>query len=419
MQRLPEPADGATRPAVRRAACLALGLVLALAGAAAGVEPTVIVLSWDGVRHDFPDRTTLPALARMARDGARAERLVPPFPSSTFPSHVTLATGARVDRHGIVANAFRDRARGSFVYENDAAWLRAEPLWCAAERQGVRSAVFFWVGSETPWEGVAATYRMAPFDGGVGEDEKVRQILAWLDLPAAERPRLVMSWWHGADAAGHRDGPDAPSVTAAMRQQDAALGALLAGIDARGLWSAVTLVVVSDHGMTAVDEAIDVRRVLADAGIAADVWNSEALATIWLAEPARRDAALRVLERLEGVRAYPVDGLPPDWHYDVPDRVGDVVAVVEPPRVFAAYGLWQRLRRRVALWLGGRQGGHGYDPRHEDMSGILFALGRGVPPGTALGVVSALDVAPTVAALLGIAPPRHAEGRALGALAVP
>ncbi|MCW5890896.1 MAG: alkaline phosphatase family protein [bacterium] len=402
---------------MRRVAALVVCLLLASWQAAAAGAPTVVLLSWDGVRFDYPERAPLPALARMARDGARATRLVPPFPSSTFPSHVTLATGARVDRHGIVGNAFRDRERGPFVYQNDASWIRAEPLWCAAERQGVRSAVFFWVGSETPWEGVAATYRKAPFDAGVGEDEKVRQILAWLDLPAAERPRLIMSWWHGADAEGHRDGPDAASVTAAMVAQDAALGALLAGLDARGLWDDVTLVVVSDHGMTTAGEAIDVRHVLADAGIAADVWNSEAVATIWLAEPARREAALRVLERLDGVRAYPVDGLPPDWHFDVPDRVGDVVAVAEPPRMFAAYDLWQRLQRRVALWLGRQQGAHGYDPRRDDMGGVLFALGRGVPAGTALGVVSALDVAPTVAALLGIAPPRAAEGRALAAIA--
>ena len=104
----------APHPAARRGPPAAAG------DAAVARQPTVVVLSWDGVRHDYPDRTTLPNLARIARDGARAERLVPPFPSSTFPSHVTLATGARVDRHGIVANAFRDRTRGPFVYLNDA-----------------------------------------------------------------------------------------------------------------------------------------------------------------------------------------------------------------------------------------------------------------------------------------------------------
>ena len=247
----------------------------------------------------------------------------------------------------------------------------------------------------------------------------MRQLLAWIDLPPAERPRLLMSWWHGADSAGHRDGPDAPSVTAAMRSQDAALGTLLAGLDARGVWDDLTLIVVSDHGMTTVDEVVDARKVLADAGITAQVWNSEALATIWLADPARRDAALRVLGRVDGVTAYASDRLPPDWHFDVPDRTGDIVAVVEPPHLFAAYGLWDRMLRRLALRTGRHQGGHGYDPQRPDMGGILFALGRGVPAGTSPGVVSALDVAPTAAALLGVQPPKDAEGRVIRGLALP
>jgi hypothetical protein len=32
----------------------------------------VVLLSWDGVRHDYPDRAALPGLARMAADGVRA-----------------------------------------------------------------------------------------------------------------------------------------------------------------------------------------------------------------------------------------------------------------------------------------------------------------------------------------------------------
>ena len=52
--------------------------------------PTVIVISLDGVRHDQLAEGSLPALARMARHGARAKGLTPPFPSNTFPSHATL-----------------------------------------------------------------------------------------------------------------------------------------------------------------------------------------------------------------------------------------------------------------------------------------------------------------------------------------
>ena len=82
----------------------------------------------------------------------RAGRMRPVFPSNTFPNHVSLATGTYPDRHGILDNRFWDRQKGLYNYSRgaDDSWLEAEPLWAAAERQGVRAATFFWVGSEQP-----------------------------------------------------------------------------------------------------------------------------------------------------------------------------------------------------------------------------------------------------------------------------
>jgi hypothetical protein len=47
------------------------------------------------------------------------------------------------------------------------------------------------------------------------------------------------------------------------------------------------------------------------------------------------------------------------------------------------------------------------------MGGIFFAMGRGVPSGLVLPQVHQLDVAATVARLLGIEPPRDSEGRSV------
>ncbi|MEE2664647.1 MAG: ectonucleotide pyrophosphatase/phosphodiesterase [Myxococcota bacterium] len=392
--------------------------MVSLAASNALAEPTVIVLSWDGVRYDYLDRSGLPALERMQRHGARAERLIPPFPSSTFPGHVTLATGAPVDRHGIVSNKFFDPALGPdavFDYGADARWIDAEPLWAAAERQGVRSAVFFWVGSETDWRGRGATLRMAPFDSGVPERKKVDQILAWLDLPEAERPRLIMAYWRGADHAGHRHGPDSKDVHQALRSQDAQLGRLLAGLDSRAAWSDTTLLIVSDHGMIAVSQPLDARRLLREAGVAARVVHATALALVYLRDPSDSAARRRAIEALsapEGVSAYPSDQLPAPLRYAHSSRLGQVVAIATPPRMFrsGARGVAERALRA----LGGSTGGHGYDPiAVREMSGIFVALGRGVGTGVRLPPARAIDLAPTVASLLGIEPPEHSEGSAL------
>jgi predicted AlkP superfamily pyrophosphatase or phosphodiesterase len=391
-------------------------VALLVGTAPARAKPVVILLSFDGVRHDYLDRGGLPAFERIAREGARAEALVPIFPSTTFPNHVALATGTHADRHGIVGNKFLDAELGEFDYGNDARFLDAEPLWAAAERQGVAAATFFWVGSETDWRGVGARYRKAPFDARLGEPEKVAQILAWLDLPEPERPGLIMAWWHGADHAGHDHGPDAKQTTAALRGQDRQLAQLLAGLDARKAWGETTLLVVSDHGMTTYTKTLDVRAMLAEAGVRARVIQAVASAQIHLKQPAQAGRAVEVLRALPGVEAWRREEIPERLRYRHP-RVGDVVALAEPPLALLPGSDRSARFGGLARLLGGALGAHGYDPgRYDAMHGILVAIGRGVPKGARLPRVRAIDVAPSVARLLGIAPPSSSEGEAIAGL---
>ncbi|MFQ5697429.1 MAG: ectonucleotide pyrophosphatase/phosphodiesterase [Myxococcota bacterium] len=381
------------------------------APAAAGSRSTVILLSWDGTRWDYPDRGSLPGLERMAREGTRAERLIPVFPTSTFPNHVTLATGAYVERHGIVANSFVDRKRGRYRYAADASWIEAEPIWAAAERQGVRSATYFWVGSESDWHGLRASDRISPFDGSVDEKTKVDQILAWLDRPDARRPRLILSWWHGADEAGHRWGPDSSAVLRALETQDAALQRLLRGLDARDAWPHTTLIVVSDHGMTRVTRRIDLQGALRARGLRAQVEYGGGFGYVALERSERIDEARVLLEALPHLHAWRSDALPAALHARVPGRTGDLTVVADPPfAVLRPPGLGARLLAWLRRILRRPAGMHGYPPDAPDMHAILFALGRGTPRGLRAGPARSLDVAPSIARLLEIDPPSDAQG---------
>jgi predicted AlkP superfamily pyrophosphatase or phosphodiesterase len=396
----------------RLVAATVVALAVGASAAAAG-DPTVVMLAWDGVRHDYLERGAFPGLARLQREGVRADRLIPVFPALTFPNLVALATGTTADRHGIVANVFRDSTGRLFSFSNDPAWIDAEPLWVTAERQQVRAATFFWVGSERDWRGVGATYRRTPFDRTVPETEKVTQIVDWLDLPDGVRPRLILSWWTGADRAGHENGPDSPAVVEALREQDRVLQQLLAAIDTRQLWPNLTLVLVSDHGMATTNRRIDLGSVLARAGISADVFPGDGVASVWLHSPAQRGAALAAIRDVAGVRAYPSDELPSQWRYRLPSRVGDIVAVCEPPAFFDPRRGLEAWYVRLRMLLGHSFGAHGYDPERADMGGIFLAMGRGVRPGTRLPPVRAIDVAPTITTLLGLAAPAQAEGHAI------
>jgi predicted AlkP superfamily pyrophosphatase or phosphodiesterase len=329
---------------------------------------------------------------------------------------VALATGTYADRHGIVGNKFIDAKLGKFDYGNDARFLDAEPLWAAAERQGVSAAVFFWVGSETDWHGVGARHRKAPFDGEIGEAKKVAQILAWLDLPEAERPGLVMCWWHGADHAGHEHGPDARETRDALRAQDRVLGKLLAGLDARKAWDHTTLLIVSDHGMTTYTKTVDVGELLAEAGVRARVIHAMATAQVRLKRPEQAARAVEVLRAVPSLSAWRREEIPAALRYGNP-RLGDVLALAEPPLALLPAGDRGARFSGLARLLGRSLGAHGYDPaRVPEMHGIFVALGRGVPAGARLPRVRAIDVAPTVAMLLGIEAPASSEGDALSML---
>jgi len=388
----------------RLARALLLGAWLLALAAPALAAPTVVLISMDGTRPADLDEVELPALTRMAREGARADRLVPVYPANTFPNHVTLVTGVSPERHGIVNNVFVDPERGRYRYDGDPTWLEAEPLWSILAAHGMTSAAYYWVGSEGAWRSGRGPADWRPFSTRTRESEKVDQILKWLDRPEAERPSLVTVWFHGADGAAHRHGPGAPEVAETLRVQDAQLGRLFGALDAQGRWGETTVIVVSDHGMTRVEHTVDLAGALDEADIAAQVHGGGGFATVTLDDAdGDLEHAVAVARGL-GLEAWARGEGPPGLESRNP-RFGDLVVMAPLGTAISAEGLLGRLR---AALMGG---GHGYRPDEPAMGGIFLTLGRGVGAGFDPGEVRALDVAPTVLTLLGLPVPDSMEGR--------
>ena len=305
-----------------------------------------------------------------------------------------------------------DRDRGRYAYSGDASWIEAEPLWIASERQGVKTATYFWVGSETDWEGQGTSYRIAPFDGNRPESEKVDQVLDWLSLPESERPRLIMSYWAGADSVGHDHSPDSDRVADQVAAQDEQLGRLLSGIDGLGLWPRTTLIIVSDHGMTAWTEVLELNGALQSAGVDG-VAIGAAVVQVHLHEPVpdreMRATLEEILEDVPDAQILKGDELPDEYRLKHQTRTGDWVLLLPPPYGSTRSTGMELWLMRAATWAGKTFGMHGYDPALEDMGAIFLAMGRGVPK-TPLGEVRQIDVPATVAHLLDIEPPRDSEG---------
>ena len=412
---------------MRLAALAALAVLLAAALAACaptrpapppaergGVEagPALVLVSIDGFRWDYLDRADVaaPTLRRLAAEGVRAERLVPVYPSKTFPNHYSLVTGLHPEDHGIVGNTMYDAAipdsmgrAGRFALSDraavtDARWWSGEPIWVTAERQGVRSGTVFWPGSEAAIGGVRPSDWLV-YDGDLGYAARVDTALAWLGRPAPTRDRFVTLYFEAVDTAGHRYGPDAPETAAAIEEVDAALARLVSGLEARGTLDETNLVVVSDHGMTAV--APDRVVVLDDAlDLETDIENvvyGEA-AGVWPAAGVDVDDLVARIDALPHVRAYRRETTPERFHHRASPRIPPVVVVPDEGWTVSSRAYVERNPDRPS------GGAHGYDNALGDMHGLFVARGPSFPNGVTTAPFSAVDVYGILADALGLRP---------------
>jgi predicted AlkP superfamily pyrophosphatase or phosphodiesterase len=366
---------------------------------AAGPRPLTILVSIDGFRPDYLDRGVTPVLSGLAADGARAA-MRPSFPSKTFPNHYTLVTGLRPDRNGIVENNMEDPAIPGVTFKmsnaqavRDARWWdEGEPIWVAAERAGVVSATMFWPGSEAAIRGVRP-HLWRPFDQSVPADGRVDQVLAWLDLPPAERPRLVTLYFDDVDTAGHEFGPDSAEVNAAAAKVDAAIGRLAAGLKARGLEP--NIVVVADHGMA---QLSDERRLFLDEILPEGAYRyltAGAFATIYPAGGREAEVAKALRTPHAHLQCWAKADIPQRFHYGRNVRVAPYFCLPETG--------W-RLSTRDYRPSKPERGAHGYDNFSPDMAAIFIANGPAFRRGVSLPTFDNVSVYPLLTRLIGVQP---------------
>jgi predicted AlkP superfamily pyrophosphatase or phosphodiesterase len=400
---------------MRRVPVFAVIVALALAAANgfaqrdafADLQPTVILVSFDGFRWDYPSKAPTPNLRRLIERGVHARNLIPSFPSKTFPNHYSIVTGLYPGHHGIVANNIFDPSTGR-TFETakreevrDPMWWGGTPIWTLVEQAGRKSAPLFWVGSEAPHAGVMPAYWQS-FDGNRPGNARIDQILSWLDRPAAQRPTFLTLYFEDTDSAGHANGPDSPEVRDAIVRDDAYIGRLVAGLTRRGLIDRVNIVVVSDHGMTAVD---DTRVIVADDYVSAnDVVIADINPTLAVFPKAGKedDVYRRLVKAHPHLKIFKREETPARWHYRDHLRVPPIIGVADEG--------WQVLRRGTvdnirARKIRGARGTHGYDPQLMSMRAIFIAAGPAFKRGATVAPFENVSVYNVLADILHLTPP--------------
>jgi predicted AlkP superfamily pyrophosphatase or phosphodiesterase len=442
-----------------RYACLLVVVTCAVALAQAPASRHVILITIDGFAafHLADKSIDLPNIRALAAAGAAAESSETVFPSVTHPSHTTLVTGVTPRKHGVVDNTVIERRTGKRFHITNIPRresVRVATLFDAVKKAGLRSAAFFWPETK---DDPAIDFNIAEvFTASGGADpaavtpgllEELRAAGVPIDSYYAfhgnsfaqgagdlaltqaaahvlrrQKPALTAIHLLVTDDAQHEFGPAHYLAHAALTTADHCVGVLRRAVDEAGLGANTTFVIAADHGFVTVQDEINVAPLIASPELegrvrwTTDKWYLFAERTAQF-DPARDNAAFeRVLLRLAGTKGIARVIKPeqfaalgfPDYD-DNPYARGHVIVAADADLHLVIDSKSDAtVRRRKAS----TYHGHGYLPEHPSMRPLLVLSGAGVGPGRSLGRVKNIDVAPTIAALLGLSLP-EVEGRVL------
>lgn len=189
------------------------------------------------------------------------------------------------------------------------------------------------------------------------------------------------------DSQGHIFGPDHSEITKAVAHLDGIIGRLIDGLEKRGIFEEVTIMLVGDHGMVGVCEERFV--FLEDLRPWIDIpssWVQSQGPLLAIRPPASVSAADVVGKMKEGLssgkvengdklRVYLKEELPERLHYSESDRICPIIGLIDE-------GYIVEVSRSQGTKCGGE---HGYDNDLFSMRSVfighgpLFEKGRRIP----------------------------------------
>jgi predicted AlkP superfamily pyrophosphatase or phosphodiesterase len=376
----------------------------------------------------------------MIRDGAVATSMRPVNPTVTWPNHTSIVTGVEPSEHQVLYNGLLVRpAAGSKPsiepWRDKEQMVHAQTIYDAAFEAGLTTAQVDWVaiyGAKTiTWQfpelpDPNGTIEKELISAGKVTGEQLRTFeastQAWQDdiwTAAAEdildkhSPNLLLLHLLTLDDTNHEYGPMTNASLTAMAFLDAKVKQIMDALQRNGLSNDATVIVVSDHGFRTYKHRIQPNALLRQIGLLSgasdkpvgDAWfmPEGGTALLYVTDPSKRAELVPQLQEIfagaEGISAvfgtgaFGKLGLP---SREQSDQAPDLVLAAEPGYMFSDNSEGDFVTNA------GPGGTHGYVNTDEQMQAIFIAFGAGIPKGIQVGTISNLDVAPTVAALLGI-----------------
>lgn len=416
------------------------------ADAPAADSHVVVMISVDGLAAYYLDdpKADMPTLRKLAAEGARASAMKASTPTVTWPNHTTLVTGDNPARHGVVGNTYFDRATlkkvtliSDPVYDKDEI-VKVPTLYDKAKAAGITTAAVRWPATRnakaldwtcpdvrtadlftkysTPGlidgakaEGINILDRKSTgaknmFDG---RDDVFTKLF---DMILHEhRPGLALLHNLDVDHTEHEFGPKSPEAYAAVKDADNYVREVFEELQ-RDFPGRATLVVVSDHGFSPIRTQIFPNIILRKAGMLGKGSPVHAISQggsefIYITDASKRASLTEEIRKafsgVKGIQKIVDASQFGDYgvaHPSVDPHAPDVILFADE-----GYSFGDTSSGSVSFnEKPERKGTHGHDASIPDLHATFIAWGAGVKPGVNLGEISNVDVAPTIAKLLGI-----------------
>lgn len=415
-------------------------LLFLLPAAALAQRGKVVVISLDGFPANALDdpKLPIPALRKLIASGTGGPMLGI-NPTITWPNHTTMVTGVGADVHGLLLN-------GAIVHTGT--WppvkvdstvdkeklVKAPTVYDAAHDAGLTTAQVNWVAINNAPSITWAFPEGAKPDGALEREMVGKNAITLADVTDFSKANIVFrdQIWTAAgvylikqhqpdlllfhlltlDSTQHEYGPKTLAARDAMAFLDSCVAQLVAAVREAGLADRTTFLVVSDHGFKAFTKQIRATNAIEAAGLDKKVYvlPEGGAAFVYFDQPDLIDKTREALSRLEGIEhiygpdEYAALGLP---RPEKDPQFGQLFVTAKDGYSFS--GTTGGPVTAAVLQVGGS---HAYLASDPDLHPIFIASGYGVRAGVKLGLVSNLDVASTIAQLLGVALPT-AKGKPL------
>ncbi|AFA47256.1 alkaline phosphatase family protein [Acetobacterium woodii] len=405
----------------------------------------LIVISYDAFSKDnWEMASKLPNLSKLIKNGAYSTSLKSVYPTLTYVAHTTMVTGVYPDQHGVYHNnpfqPFVTEAKQRwFWYKKD---IKVPTIYDCLKKHHMKSAALLW-----PVTGRSVINYNLPEIRAIKKENQILKILrngsplycismekkfgrfrkgikqpylddfttmCAVDTIIKNKPNLLLMHLIDLDDAKHQHGTDSLAVEKAIIRMDKRLGDIIQAVEKARIKEETTIFVLGDHGQINIRYKVKLNQLLKEKGLIYEEngqmkWRAYLQSTGGSAylhvkenDSEAERMAVAVINQAISEDCFGIERLYNRTeldHYHVETAVNYMLEAKN------GYCFDDDLEGPMVARIEASKGDvatHGYLPDKPNYQCNFVASGVGIKNNYQLGEMQMVDIAPTMATILGI-----------------